>query len=247
MIRTGTLLAIVIAASMCRPAAARAQQQDDQRSHWGVAGSLTPQWQFLDFLEDSMDRIVDMSGREMRVGIVRGRQLGGEWGASYVRRLIDDDSSFAQEKPKCLAGTGQAPLCAAGNTYRTRGAFMNGVQLHRFFPVATIARRVQIGAVVSGGVARVKGHADETQEHLQIVVNPVTRAATLSLASETRTVEAREMLSHTFVAEYMPIGGIEAAVAVLVTPGVKLRVSGGAAFPGYHIVSVTAQYLFGAR
>jgi hypothetical protein len=26
-----------------------------------------------------------------------------------------------------------------------------------------------------------------------------------------------------------------------------LRVSGGAAFPGYHTVSVTAQYLFGSR
>jgi len=245
----------VIAAWLCVPAPAWAQTTDaalapaeaDSRSHWGLAGSLTPHWQFLDILEDSMDRIVDMTGSEMRVGIVRGKQLGGEWGVSYVKRSIADDSSFAQEKPKCLAGISQPEICAAGNTYRTRGAFMNGVQLHRFFPVATIARRVQIGAVISGGVARIEGHADETQEHLQIVVNPATGAATLAVASEERSVEAREMLSHTFVAEYMPVGGVEAAVAVLVAPGVKLRVSGGAAFPGYHTVSVTAQYLFGVR
>jgi hypothetical protein len=241
----------VVAVCLCVPALARAQTppqaNDDSRSHWGIAGSFTPQWQFLDFLEDSMDRIVDMTGNEMRVGIVRGRQLGGEWGVSYVKRPIEDDSSFMQEKPKCLAGTGQPEVCAAGNTYRTRGAFMNGIQLHRFFPLATIARRVQIGAVVSGGVARIEGHADETQEHLQIVVNPGTGVPTLSVAAEPRTVEAREMLSHTFVAEYMPIGGVEAAVAVLLAPGVKLRVSSGAAFPGYHTVSVTAQYLFGAR
>lgn len=247
------MLVCLLATGLCSPATAHAQAgvpvpvEADTSSHWGIAGSFTPHWQFLDFLEDSMDRIVEMTGNEVRIGFVRGRQLGGEWGVSYVKRLIDDESSFKQEKPKCLSGTGQPVFCAAGNTYVTNGAFLSGVQLHRFFPVATIARRVQIGAVVSGGVARIGGHADETQEHLQIVVNPATGVPTLSVASEGKTVEAREMLSHTFVAEYMPMGGVEAAVAVLVAPGVKLRVSGGAAFPGYHTVSVTAQYLFGAR
>lgn len=230
------------------PVEARAQQGvDDGQSHWGIAGSFTPRWEFLHFLEDSMDRVIDMTGNEMRIGIVRGRQLGGEWGASFVKRRIDDDSTLAQEKPKCLSGIGQPNVCAGGNTYRTRGAFMNGVQLHWFVPMATIARRVQIGAVVSGGVARVGGDADETQEHLQVTVHPVTGAASLSVAAETSLVEARSIFSHTFVAEYMPIGGVEAAVAVIVAPGVKLRVSGGAAFPGFHTVSVTAQYLFGSR
>ena len=241
--------ACVVIGLLSVPAAAQAQAQgpEDHTSHWGIAGSVTPQWEFLHFLEDSIDQIIDMTGNERRVGIVRGRQLGGEWGVSYVIRRIDDDSTFFQEKPKCLARVGELDVCAGGNSYRTRGAFMNGVQFHRFFPVATIARRVQVGAVVSGGVVRIRGTAEETQEHLQITVNPATGAPRLSIRSETTSVEAREIFGQMVVAEYLPIGGVEAAVAVLVAPGVKLRVSGGAAFPGFHRVAITAQYLFGTR
>jgi hypothetical protein len=226
-------------------ATAFAQQAQSEPSRWGVAGSLTPHWEFLRFFEDAMDKVIDMRGDEFRVGVIRGKHLGGEWGIAYVKRRVDDDSTIVQEKPKCVAASGQAGVCANGTSYQTRGALLEGVQLHRFFPVATIARRVQIGAVVSGGVARLDGQADERVNHLQVTT--AAGAPVFAAATETRSVAARAIFDHTFIADYVPIGGVEAAVAVLAAPGVKLRVSGGASFPGFHQVSITAQYLFGVR
>jgi hypothetical protein len=226
-------------------AAAPAHAQDT--SHWGISGSVVPRWEFLDFLEDSSDKSIEMRGDDLRVGIVRGRQLGGEWGAAFIRRRIAEGSTVLQEHPKCLARPGQPDLCAGGTFHRTQNASMTGIQFHRFFPVGTIARRVQIGAVVSGGVARIRGQAEEVQEHLQISVSSATGATSLSVASESATVDARELFEYTFATEYMPIGGAEAALAVLVAPGVKVRVSGGVNFPAFHRIAITAQYLFGAQ
>ena len=236
-------LLIVLGIGIATPSPMLAQEAQE-RARWGLAGSLTPEWEFLHFLEDAMDKSIDMTGDEIRIGVVRGKELGGDWGVAFVRRRVDDGSSLVQEKPKCLAGTAEPPVCAGGTFYRTRGALLNGVQMHRFFPLATIARRVQIGAIVSGGVARLEGEADETQEHLQVTIDPVTGGPRFSIGSETRSVEARSIFDHTFVAEYVPIGGVEAAMAVIAAPGLKLRVSGGASFPGFHRVSLTLVYFF---
>lgn len=216
-------------------------------SHWGIAGTLIPRWEFLTILEDSMEREIEMSGDDVRMGVIRGRQRGGDWGVSYVRRRVDDESMvIQQERLKCVARQGQPDVCASGTSSLTRGARLTGVQLHRFFPVATIARRVQIGAVVSGGIARLQGQAEQVHEHLQIAVVPGTGATSISVGHERSIVDARHIFDDTPVSEYVPMGGVEAALAVLVAPGVKLRFSGGVSFPGFHTVGVTAQYLFGS-
>lgn len=234
-----------IVLGMLAPAVPAWAQSD---SHWGVAGSFVPQWEFIHFLEDSMERDVEMKGSDFRVGIIRGRQLGGEWGASFVRRQIDDDSIVVQQESlKCVARPGLPDVCARGTFHQTQGASMTGVQFHRFFPLGTVARRVQVGAVLTGGVARLRGGAVEVKEHLQATPNPVTGLTALSVTDETSLVDARRIFDDTGIDEYVPIGGAEAAVAVLVAPGVKLRFSGGVSFPGLHAFSVTAQYLFGAR
>lgn len=44
---------------------------------------------------------------------------------------------------------------------------------------------------------------------------------------------------------WLPIGRVELAVAVIVAPGVKVRVAGGFNYPGVNTVSVTGIYLFG--
>ena len=195
-----------------------------------------------------MERQVEMRGTDLRIGMIRGRQLGGEWGASFVRRHIDDDSIVVQQESlKCIAQAGRADVCARGTFHRTEGASMTGIQFHRFFPLGTIARRVQIGAVITGGVARLRGDAEEVKEHLQVTQNPVTGLTSVSVTDESSMVEAHQIFDDTGLNQYIPIGGVEAAAAVLIGPGVKLRFSGGASFPGYHIFSVTAQYLFGAR
>lgn len=176
--------------------AAPVSAQDD--THWGVAGSFVPRWEFIHFLEDSMEREVDMRGDDVRVGIVRGRQLGGEWGASFVRRRIEDDSIVVQqESVKCVARTALPDVCARGTFHRTQGASITGAQFHRFFPIGTIARRVQLGAVLTGGVARLRGDAEEVKEHLQVTRNPATGLTSVSVTDETVTVEARHIFDDT--------------------------------------------------
>ena len=216
-------------------------------SSWGVSGTFVPQWQFLDFLEDSMERSIEMTGNDFHIGIVRGRHLGGEWGASYVKRRVDNGSTLLDENTKCIARAGQPNVCARGTIQRTQDATLTGLQFHRFFPFGTIARRVQIGAVVSGGFGRVRGQAEQTQEHLQITVNPATGVTAVGTASESEIIEAREIFDHLPVAEYLPMGGVEGAVAILIAPGVKVRLSAGANFPGFHRLAISAQYLFGSR
>jgi len=44
-----------------------------------------------------------------------------------------------------------------------------------------------------------------------------------------------------------PFGKVEAAVGVILAPGVKIRGSGGFDFPGYTMFSITGVFLFGAR
>lgn len=213
-------------------------------TRWGLAGSFVPQWEFLDFLEDAMDRSIEMTGDEVRIGFVRGRAGGGDWGVSYVRRRVDDDSTLRQEITKCVARPAGGELCPEGTVQRTRGVSLTGVQAHRFFSFGTIAGRVQIGAIVSGGVARVRGSAIETQEHLQVTVDPGSGRPVLGVATETTTIAARELFDHLPIAETLPIGGVEGAVAVLVGPGVKLRFSTGASFPSMHRLAITAIVLF---
>ncbi len=226
--------------------AAPASAQSD--THWGVAGSFVPRWEFIELLEDSMERDIEMRGDDFRVGIIRGRQQGGEWGVSFVRRRVEDDSIVVQQETlKCVSRANLPDVCARGAFHRTQGASMTGVQFHRFYPVGTIARRVQIGAVVTGGVAQLRGDAEEVKEHLQVTRNPLTGITAVSVADESTMVEARHIFDDTGISEYIPIGGIEAAAAVLVGPAVKLRFSAGVSFPGLHIFSVTAQYLFGRR
>jgi hypothetical protein len=230
--------ALLFTMLMASPAGAQ------EESHWGVAGTFVPRWEFLQALEDVMERDIEMTGTDVRVGVIRGRQHGGDWGVSFVSRRIDDDSIvIQQESLKCVARPGQADVCARGSFHRTRGARLTGGQFHRFFAVGTIARRVQLGAVLSGGVARVSGGAEESKEHLQITVNP--GATSVAVSSVVSSVLARHIFDETPVSVYVPIGGLEAAVAVLLTPGTKFRFSGGVSFPGFHRFAVTAQYFFG--
>jgi hypothetical protein len=50
-----------------------------------------------------------------------------------------------------------------------------------------------------------------------------------------------------FIVRPVPLGRIEVAVGGIVAPGIKIRVSGGLNFPGYHVASVTVVYLLGRR
>ena len=46
--------------------------------------------------------------------------------------------------------------------------------------------------------------------------------------------------------DFVPIGSVEAAVAFILAPGLKARVSGGFNYPNTQVLSFTVNYLFGS-
>ncbi len=145
---TGPALAGLLSALalVILPGDAGAQGRD---SHWGVSFGLTPRWTAtgssmpVGILWDNVDEI-DLSGSELRVGIIRGSELGGDWGISFVRRTFRDGSVL--------------DFTSAGDArYVTDGVSLTGVEIHRFSPFVTVAGRVQVGMEYGGGVGTLAG------------------------------------------------------------------------------------------
>ena len=160
------------------PGEAGAQDRD---SHWGVSFGFTPRWSAsqstmpVGVLWDNVDEL-DLSGSALRAGIIRGSELGGDWGISFVRRRFRDESVI--------------DFTSAGDArYVTDGVSLTGVEIHRFSPFVTVGGTVQVGLEYGGGVGTLAGDviatnradigvvdvADALREH-GIPIVPLARA-----------------------------------------------------------------------
>ena len=126
----------------------------DRDSHWGVSFGFTPRWTASEsstpvgVLWDDVDEL-DLSGSALRVGIIRGSELGGDWGVSFVRRRLRDHSVI--------------DFTSAGDArYVTDGVALSGVEVHKFSPFVTVAGTVQVGLEYGGGVGMLAGDAVAT-------------------------------------------------------------------------------------
>lgn len=230
-------IVIVCAMSMLLASSASAQE-----SSWGVSASIVPAWTvpndnaLFKMMFDAES--VDVSGSEFRVGFVRGRTLGGDWGVSFVRRTLKDGSSVSD-----LYREEAAPNIEIGDFTTLHNVEITGVEIHKFSPFGTIKQRVQIGLVFGGGIGSSKGVLERRSVSLdqRFVGN-----TPIFTARETReTLDAKELI---FPGNgLVPLGRLELAVAGIVAPGVKVRASGGLSFPGTHSFSIAGVYLIGAK
>lgn len=229
----------IIALSFALFAAGSATAQD--HSSWGVSASLVPYWRVPQEARILFDAdAITMDGSEFRIGIVRGRTLSGDWGVSYVRKTFKDGS-------RVLRGAGTSCIndsCVEQSTeYRTHNLLLQGVEIHKFVSFATIKRRVQLGMTFAGGVAQVKGTAERRSLYPEFVLQG--SSSVVKQIELIDMVEGREL----FIGEVKtaPLARLELAVATILAPGLKVRVSGGANLPGYQAASVVFIYLFGAK
>ena len=214
-----------------------------QESSWGVSGSYVPSWKVPGenavfkalFSADA----VDISGSEFRVGFVRGRMQGGDWGVSFVRRKLKDGSTLSSD----LYSDPAMPSVQQGEFTTLRNVELTGVEVHKFSPFGTIANRVQIGLLFGGGIASSKGELDTRSVWLDQTF--VGNRMVYTPVETTETVSAEELVYPGN--GLVPLGRLELAVAAVVAPGLKVRASGGLAFPGTHTFSIAGVYLFGAR
>src|SRR6184192_1865858 len=75
-------------------------------SHWGIVGSVTPQWKVPSQLEKLFDGTVDLTGTDVSIGIARGRSRSGDWGASFIHKRFKDGSRVDSVKTDCQALNG---------------------------------------------------------------------------------------------------------------------------------------------
>lgn len=211
-------------------------------AHWGVIGSFVPTWQVPEKMSilfgtaESAATSVDVGGSEFRIGVARGRELGGDWSVSFVRKRFKKDSVVTASETECFSvANGPCVETPYGSTHAMGSAVVTGVEYQSFRPFTTIKERVQVGLTWGIGVGKVEGTATGLQ------FGPDG-----TFADER---EAKEIYPN--IAGYslpvVPLARLELSVAALVAPGLKVRASGGFNLPGYEVASVSVVYFFGKR
>jgi opacity protein-like surface antigen len=192
------IICCAFSASLLFTATAFAQStpKEKDKTRWGVSVGFGPNWTvderdklgtlFFDDGGDSDSAHVNITGYEFRVGVARGRELGGDWEVSFVRRKIDDGSTVGEFVTECndyfSPPNKTTHLCAATGTKNVyRGASLMGIEVNKFFAFVTIKKRVQVGLNLGIGVAQFHGVADRTERGViydgtkpPVVATPVT-------------------------------------------------------------------------
>jgi len=244
MRKYGVLSTLVFFASV-----AAAGAQDATR--FGASVSFVPAWRMAEQLSDllvAVDRdaessAVDVRGSEFRLGFVRGRDLGGDWGVSLVRKRLRDSRVAQIDRFLVPDRTGRfLREQTFGFDYDLNNVTLTGVEYHRFRPFVTIRERVQIGLTYGGGVGWLGGSARGV-EFDETGANEVERRP--DALFDGGDVGLFSVFDKTLTPT--PLARAELSVATLILPGLKVRASGGFNFPGYEVGGISVVYLFGSR
>ncbi len=242
----------------------RPPAQARPKARWGVLVGITPSWTtpaewgqlFLQDLDTS--RPTRFEGRDLRIGVVRSRQLGFEWGLSYVRKSVNKNFELPMYPGSVTFNEQTFP--SIEHYTGIENVEVTGLDSHVVIPAGRIGRRVQIGALLAGGV----GIMPETPVKLTIdgppfyecgsflpLVNP---PATNGCVRENSvnlplTPGARSASTTTAFNEISPTDQIwlfmrtQIAVDVMITGPLKVRFAGGLNFPSAQYFGVDLVYL----
>jgi hypothetical protein len=236
------------------PALAAAQPDDPSR--WGVAVGFVPEFKISDgggvlgklaeVMFEQGDQGLDVKGGDFRIGVVRGRRLGGEWGVSYVRRSFNEDSRQGGTETDCFPGfQNNSQICQTrGEEYLYNDdVVLHGIEANKLIVFGTIKNVVQIGLDLGGGIGWMKGTA------VQRVTDPVSGnipnvPPNTTYHIPTVVTETEVPASTLVTVDPVPFGRVELAVGFILGNNFKVRASGGMNVPGTHIFSVTGSVFF---
>jgi hypothetical protein len=241
-----------------------------RRSYWGVLGGVTPKWwtprSWGPIFEPDVPDIVE--GRELRVGVTRGRPLGYEFGVSFVMKTLTR-FTFNRQGMR-LFGTGPGGVTnPEGTTARVTLSQIDpvrasGGEFHTFIPMGRFGERIQIGGLLGLGGA----HVPKTAIRKLVAGPPFVATATSTAPLTTLPAAGGFVLDENGRAIPVPAGQTSAivqadattfepggsllilargqiAVDVLLARPFKLRFSGGFNYPGAQLFGIEAIYLFG--
>lgn len=215
----------------------------DTSTHWGVNFSFTPQWEISDSVRKVIYEANDegtMKGREISIGFVRGSMRGGDWGLSFVRKPFDDESGVVTHDQDCF-NQAQTICRPRTETNQFQTVYLNAFEVHWFKSVVTIAHRAQVGFVIGGGLGTMNGNVLKTTDRFEATgFNQNGPTGFTPVHEEEVSLAKDELLP------YFPLIKLEAAGAVAVARGLKVKVAVGLNFPATS-VRVGAVYLIGAN
>ena len=222
-----------------------APKVEAQDLRWGVTASVVPQWKSIPELYDVIWDVdgLKAKGKEFRIGVVRGSDLGGDWSVTYVRNwfstdeVFDDTQTFPFFLPPDFT---TSELVTEGSVFTVPGDIaVVGIKFEKFTPFVTIRDRVQIGLTYGGGIGSMSGTVIEQRfENF----DPETGQQIIPTSETVVESEVKEF----YVLDFVPIGSVEAAMAFILAPGLKARVTGGFNYPNTQVFSFTVNYLFGS-
>ena len=238
------IVAFILTCALPAPAAA----QGDDGKHFGVSVSFSPYWKSRNDLLFTMglEDVGTLEGTEFTVGMVRGRTFGGEWGVSFVRKPFKDTTAVFQETNSDSGQCGTGCSFSFTNTTTTTTTFHDvyaqGIEVHWAPSFVTISNRVQIGMNIAGGIAVPKGTIDETRESVSTNTNTFNGQ---TMTNTNTFTDSDSLPANEVMYGKVPLFKIEAQAAVILAPGLKVKISGGLNNPGLG-VRIGAVYLFGA-
>ena len=244
-----------------------------RRSYWGLLGGVTPQWWAPDSWGPMFepDDPVTVEGREFRIGLTRGRPLGREFGVSFVLKSFTE---FLFERQgagfsNTAQGITSAFLDAVQPSHITLSQIepvqVPGVDFHAFVPIGRLGSRVQLGALMGAGIARVPStpirkriegpsfFASPTNPQ-PFATPPASGGFVVDDHGEALPVApGQTATTEIFVSaiEISPLGETlilargQLAADILLAAPFKLRFSGGFNYPGAQLFGVEMVYLFG--
>jgi hypothetical protein len=249
MMRSLVLLFLLV---LC-PTLAEAQPEDPTR--WGFGIGFVPKFKVsngssvLGKLAEAMyengDAGLDVKGSDFRIGVVRGRRLGGEWGVSYIRRSFKEESTQGAVETSCSPGSQpNSQICQTyGDQYfYNDNVVLNGIEANRLFVLGTIKKVVQIGIDLGGGIGWMNGTAIRRMTE-PVIGNFTPPPANTTIVFPTNVTETEVPASTLVGVDPVPIGRAELAVGFILGNNVKVRASGGINVPGTHIFSISTTVL----
>jgi hypothetical protein len=235
-----SLAVLTVFFGLVLPSAASAQ---DNPSLWGVRVSFTPGWEISDSIRKIFFEPEDngvMKGSEFSIGFVRGSVLGGDWGVSFVRKPFDNASGTNRLEQDCF---NQAQtICRPNHEVVTfDNVYLNAFEVHWFLKLVNIGSRAQVGLNVGGGLGSMKGNIVTVTDRFEPTgFNQNGPTGFTPIHEEEVTLAKDELLP------FFPLGKVEVEGALIVAPGLKVKIAGGMNFPATSF-RVGAVYLFGAK
>jgi hypothetical protein len=244
-------LVVTIAVSLQKP-----------RRFWGVSAAVVPHWREWSGVATTLfdAQRASFGGSELRVGIMRGRSQGRDWGVSLVSKGMKTGSTLVRE----LYGGS-----VENDTYSVTpgGVWLTGAELDMFVPFTKIGERVEVGALLAGGLGGTfRGTVERRTAGPIYNANPYTNPSAkvvevgpgfiMDGRGNVREVLPGERVAMQRVAAgdlrvsgwdvgAQLLGRAELAASFLVRPQLKVRVTGGFNFPGFHLLGVELVHLFG--